>query len=147
MSISQDKNIVRPKVGVGLFLVRENKEILLAKRTASHGQGQFAGIGGHLENGESFEECIMRELREEARDDLIIDNLRFLCLSNITSYPPNHYVDIGMTAVYISGKAQVMEADKIENWNWYSIENLPSPLFGSTEKYLNSFKSDIKYFS
>lgn len=136
-----ESNLERPKVGVGLFLVRNNNEILLAKRTASHGSGQYAGVGGHLENGESFEECIRREFLEEARSDLVFSDLRFLCLTNITKYAPKHYVDIGMTANYVSGKAEVLEPTKIESWDWYPLDNLPSPLFGSTGLYLQAYKS------
>lgn len=136
-----DIRLERPKVGVGLFLVRDNKEILLAKRTASHGIGQYAGVGGHLENGESFEDCILREFHEEAGTDLIFKDLRFLCLSNLTKYAPQHYVDIGMTANYVSGKAQVLEPNKIEAWDFYPIDNLPSPLFGSTQLYVQAYKS------
>ena len=145
MSEQNEELIGRPKVGVGLFLINENNEILLAKRSSSHGTGEYAGVGGHLENGETFEECILRELKEEAGNDLVVKNLKFLCLTNITQYAPKHYVDIGMTAQYVSGKAQVLEPTKIESWNWYPIDNLPQPLFGSTQLYVEAYKTGSKY--
>lgn len=51
----------RPEVGVGLLIVKDDL-ILLGKRLASHGTGSYGGPGGHLEHGESIEDCILREL-------------------------------------------------------------------------------------
>jgi 8-oxo-dGTP diphosphatase len=53
------------KVGVGLMIVKDGK-ILLGKRKDSHGKGEFAAVGGHLEHLESFEAGILRELAEDA---------------------------------------------------------------------------------
>jgi len=69
----------RPQVGVGLLIVKGNK-VLLGKRKGSHGEGEHAGPGGHLELGETIEECVLRELAEEAGPNIKIKNLRFLCL-------------------------------------------------------------------
>src|SRR3989344_1839312 len=86
---------LRPKVGVGVVIVKEGK-ILLGKRRGAHGAGQYAGPGGHLEHLESIENCAKREVLEET--GLEIDNIRFLCLSNLKVYAPKHYVDIGVIA-------------------------------------------------
>ena len=48
-------NVERPKVGVGVMVFKDGK-ILLAKRKGSHGAGEYAFPGGHLEFGESFEQ-------------------------------------------------------------------------------------------
>jgi len=59
----------RPKVGVGLLLIKQGK-ILLGKRKNAHGEGEWAGAGGHLELLESFEEGVRRELAEGVGKDL-----------------------------------------------------------------------------
>ncbi|MCA9327773.1 NUDIX domain-containing protein, partial [Candidatus Saccharibacteria bacterium] len=45
----------RPQVGIGVFIIKDG-QILLGRRKGSHGKGEYALPGGHLENGESFEE-------------------------------------------------------------------------------------------
>ncbi len=55
----------RPLVGVGVMLVRDGR-VLLARRRGSHGDGSYSWCGGHLELGESFEDCAIREVREES---------------------------------------------------------------------------------
>jgi 8-oxo-dGTP diphosphatase len=133
-----DKN--RPQVGVGLIIIKGNK-VLLGKRKGSHGHGEYASTGGHLENGETLEECIMRELREEAGPDIQIKNLRFVRLINLRKYAPKHYIDIGFIAEWKSGEPKVMESDKKESWDWYDMDNLPSPLFGTVEAYIDAYKT------
>lgn len=135
----------RQKVGVGLLLLKGNS-ILLGVRKGSHGQGEYSLAGGHLEYGESFEECALRELREEAGLSIKVTSPEFLCVTNLRKYPPNHYIDIGMYSQWISGEPQNIEPDKRVSWKWYSLDNLPSPLFGCTENYLEAYKTGRVYF-
>ena len=136
----------RPQVGVGLLLIKDGK-ILLGKRKAAHGMGEYAGFGGHLEGLESFEEGLLRELGEEGGTEIKVRNLRFLCVTNLRKYAPKHYVDIGMVAEWVSGEPQVMEPDKIESWEWHDINDLPEPLFGVIGNYVAAYKTGKTYFN
>ncbi len=69
-----------PRVGIGIILFNSKNEILLGKRISSHGESTYGNPGGHLEFGETFEECIIREVLEET--NLIIKNLEFLAVTN-----------------------------------------------------------------
>ena len=135
----------RPKVGVGAFVLKGGK-LLLGKRLSkdNHGDGEYCGPGGHMEFGETLEECAARETREEA--GIEIQNIRFLCLSNILVWKGKHYIDIGMIADWKSGEPQVLEPEVRENWGWYDFENLPSPLFGNEAAYIEAYKTGKHYF-
>ncbi|HEY1645202.1 MAG TPA: NUDIX domain-containing protein [Candidatus Saccharimonadales bacterium] len=135
----------RPQVGIGIFLIKGNS-LLLAKRKASHGISEYATPGGHLELNESFEDCVYRELAEEAGVDIKIKKPKLLCVTNLRKYKPKHYVDIGMLAEWVSGEAKRMEPDKKEAWDWYDLDSLPSPLFGCEENYLEAHKTGRVYF-
>lgn len=51
----------RPGVGLGVFVIHPDGErILVGKRLVKDGHGQWALPGGHLEFGESFEDCAKR---------------------------------------------------------------------------------------
>ena len=136
----------RPQVGLGLLVIKDDK-MLLGKRIGSHGAGEYGGPGGHLENGESFEDCILRELAEEAGTGFKVKNLGFLCLTNLTKYAPKHYVDIGMVAEWESGEPVVMEPHKLESWDWYETDALPDPLFGIVPNYIEAHKTGRVYFN
>jgi len=134
-----------PKVGIGLLIVKDD-EILLGKRKGSHGEGLYGGTGGHLEHGESFEACALRELAEEAGSSIKVKNLGFLCLTNFKDHLPKHYVDIGLVAEYVSGEPEVMEPDRVESWGWFNINHLPSPLFEVEVNYIEAYKTGRTYF-
>lgn len=134
------------KVGVGVFIVRGNK-ILLGKRKNAHGDGEYAGAGGHLEYLETFEETALRELAEEMGDNIKVKNIRLLSVTNLRKYKPKHYIDIGMLAEWVSGEPKVMEPHKIDYWEWFDIDDLPEPLFGTIPNYVEAYKTGKVYFN
>ena len=136
-----------PKVGVGILILKGNQTIL-GKRCGSHGAGEYGGAGGHMENGESFEEAILREISEEFGSHFKIKNLRFSCVTNLRKYAPRHYIDIGMLAEWESGEPKVMEPDKVEKWEWFDIDNPPprEDSFGCLHNYIEAYKTGKVYF-
>lgn len=117
----------RPKVGVSALLIKGN-QVLFGKRKNAHGAGSWCYPGGHLEYGESWEECVRREVSEEVGVE--VGNIRFGAITNdIFENEQKHYITICMLADYISGDVKVLEPDKLEEWGWYTWDNLPSPLF------------------
>lgn len=133
----------KPKVGIGILIFRDNK-ILLGKRRGSHGDGEYAFPGGHLEYMESFEDCAKREIAEECGVE--VKNIRFHLLANLTKYAPKHYVHIGMIADWKSKEPEVLEPDKCESWAWYNIDELPSPLFEACKLSIDAYKTNNNYF-
>ena len=131
------------KVGIGILVFREGK-VLLGQRKSSHGDGEYGGLGGHQEHGESFEACARREAREEA--GIEIDNLRFLSLMNLKTYLPKHYIDIGLVADWTSNEPQTLEPHKCSGWDWYDLDDLPSPLFGPMPAYFEAYRTGRMYF-
>ncbi len=133
----------KPKVGIGIMIVKNNK-VLLGLRKGSHGEGEYAFPGGHLEYMESFEACARREVREEC--SIEIDNIRFQFLANITKYAPKHYVHIGLVADWKRGESKVLEPEKCESWGWYKIDNLPEPTFEFAKIAIESYKTGKLYY-
>lgn len=133
----------KPKVGVGVMIFRGGK-ILMGKRKGSHGEGEYSFPGGHLEYMEGFEECAQRETFEET--GIKIKNIKFLGVSNVVKYVPKHYVNIKFTAEWESGEPKVCEPDKFENWEWYGLDNLPTPIFKFAEQMINLYKSGKNYY-
>jgi len=132
------------KVGVGLFILKDGK-VLLGKRKNAHGSDQYAGPGGHLEYGETAEQTALREIAEEC--GIKVKNLKMLCVSDLLTYFPKHYVDIGFSAEWESGEPEVLEPEKCESWGWYDIDNLPGEPFGCLTAYIESYKTGKKYFT
>jgi 8-oxo-dGTP diphosphatase len=131
-----------PRVGIGIMIVKDGK-VLVGKRKGSHGAGEYSFPGGHLEYMESFEVCALREIEEEC--GVVIKNLRFLVLTNTKAYAPKHYVHIGFVADWESGEPEVREPDRYESWDWYGLDELPSPLFKTIPDMLDAYHNGVYY--
>lgn len=133
---------LRPKVGIGVMILKEGK-VLLGKRKKSHGTGEYAFPGGHLEYMEGLEACARREVLEET--GIEIQNIRFSFVGNLKKYAPKHYVHIGFVAEWKSGDPVVLEPEKCESWGWYELHALPTPLFELVEVSISSYKSGCAF--
>ena len=75
--------------------------------------------GGHLEWGETFEECAKREVREETGIELI--RCEFLSAANgLALDEDHHYVMIYMLATDWEGEAKQME-EANGPWEWHPV--------------------------
>lgn len=140
-----DAGKARPMVGVSLLVVKDDT-ILLSRRKGSHGAGEYATPGGHLELRETPTECAYRELSEECGAQFRVTRPHFLCATNMMEYPPKHYLDVGMISHWVSGEPEVMEPDKAEAWEWHSIDHLPDGLFVAVNSLVTAFHTGQPYF-
>lgn len=94
-------------------------EILLA-RNQRHPAGFFSVLAGFVEPGESLEECIHREVREEV--GIEIKDIQYF---GSQPWPFPNSLMIAFTAKYASGAIQV-EEEEIAEASWYKANALPS---------------------
>lgn len=133
---------LHPRVGLGAYVRRDGK-LLFGQRKGAHGTGTWCVPGGHLEMGESWEECARREVMEETGLD--ITNVRFMGATNDIYGPEKHYVTISMMADAPEGEARVMEPDKFEKWGWFAQGEYPEPLFLSTRNFLENGYNPLNF--
>lgn len=102
--------------------------MLLMRRANTHGAGSWSTPGGHLDIGESPEECAVREVREEVGVD--IGDVRFLGVTNdVFEVEQRHYITIWMEADLIAGTAAVVAAHEMSEVAWFPAASLPAELF------------------
>lgn len=133
----------RPRVGIGIMVIKEGK-VLLGKRKGAHGESEYGWPGGHMEYMESFEETARREVMEET--GIEIENIKFLRLYNLKEYAPKHYVDVGLMADWKSGEPKVMEPEKCSGWEWYDMDEMPSPLFAPIPSFIEAYKTGKNFW-
>jgi 8-oxo-dGTP diphosphatase len=126
-------------VGVAV-LVRRGEQVLLTHRKGSHGAGTWAPPGGHLDMGESFEDCAIREVREETA--VTISEPRFLAVTNdVFVDEGRHYATIWMEARIEAGieagEARVNSPREMSELGWFDWDDLPLPRFLAFENYLD----------
>ncbi|PHM63682.1 nucleotide triphosphate diphosphatase NUDT15 [Xenorhabdus ishibashii] len=116
-------------VGVGVIITNDKGEILLGKRTSQHAP-YWSIFGGHVDPGESFEECAIREIKEEI-DLTIHDPKVYGICNNLETYREEgkHTVSVCLLAQYAGGEPKLMEPDKCEQLMWCDPDHLPEPHF------------------
>jgi NAD+ diphosphatase len=101
-----------------IVLVRRGDERLLVRKT-EWPAGRYSLISGFLEFGESLEECVRREVREEA--GLEVTNIRYV---GSQSWPFPSQQMIGFVADYAGGLLKLDEAE-LEDGRWFNKDSMP----------------------
>ncbi len=102
-----------------LVLIWRNDEILLA-RSHTFPPGRYNILAGFVEPGETVEETVVREVKEEV--GIEIKNLRYVA-SQPWPFPSN--LMFGFTAEHAAGNICI-DQEELDDAQWFSIDNLPS---------------------
>jgi len=120
----------KPQVGTAMIITKEDK-VLLMKRKGSHGKGTWSTPGGHLEFGETLEECAAREAKEEVGVEVI--DVRFRAVTNdIFEETGKHYITVWMEGKPV-GEPFIAAEREVEEIGWFAWDSLPEPLFLTLE--------------
>ncbi|PZW71398.1 NAD+ diphosphatase [Pseudomonas sp. URMO17WK12:I1] len=113
-----------------IVLVTRGDEVLLA-RSPRFVSGVYSTLAGFVEAGESVEQCVAREVREEVGVE--VRNIRYQGSQN---WPFPHSLMLGFHADYAGGDI-VLQEEEIEDARWFSIHALPPlPASRSIARYL-----------
>jgi 8-oxo-dGTP diphosphatase len=142
------EEIKRPKIGIGIMIENKKGELLLGLRHGSHGEGEWCFPGGHVEFGESLEEAIRREVREET--DMEVGKIELISVADEMRYiatDGKHFVNIGFKAEYIGGEPKLKEPHKYKEWQWYKPNELPPNLLEGVVLMLKNYQAGKVYQS
>ncbi|MBV8083769.1 MAG: NUDIX hydrolase [Chloroflexi bacterium] len=130
-------------VGCAALIFDDAGRVLLIRRADS---GQWAGVGGLMDLGETVEETVRREVREEV--GLEITDLRLLgVVSGPDAYYrfPNgdesHTVGIVHTA-RVSGGSLALQPTEVLEARWFSLDDLPENLTIRTVRCLQMYRGE-----
>lgn len=113
-----------------ITLVTRGDEILLA-RSARFNSPMFSTLAGFVEAGESVEECVIREVREEV--GVQVGKLTYVASQ---AWPFPNSLMLGYHAEYLGGEI-VPEEGEIAEARWFHVSELPMmPPPASISRYL-----------
>jgi 8-oxo-dGTP pyrophosphatase MutT (NUDIX family) len=90
--LTRDLSLSQPsaRVGVAVLIIRDGR-VLLIRRSGSHGAGSWATPSGHLDFGETPEQCGIREAHEETGVE--VADLTFMAITNhLFEIEQKHYI-------------------------------------------------------
>jgi NAD+ diphosphatase len=112
-------NMVWPKTAPAIIVAVTKGDKLLLGHNRMFPEGMYSIIAGFVEMGETFEQCVRREVFEET--GIKVKNIKYF---GSQPWPfPNSYM-IGFTAEYLEGEIKV-DNDEIIDAKWFSKEEVP----------------------
>ncbi|MDF2674228.1 MAG: Zn-finger containing pyrophosphohydrolase [Clostridiales bacterium] len=115
-----------PRISPAIIVAVINKDKLLLAHNSRFVEKRYSVIAGFVEPGETFEECVVREVKEEV--GIEVKSIKYF---SSQPWPFPDSVMIGFTAEYAGGE---IKEDGIEilDAGWYGADELPmTPSGGS----------------
>lgn len=112
-------HIVWPKTAPAIIVAVTKGDKLLLAHNSMFPQGMYSVLAGFVEMGETFEQCVKREVFEET--GIMVGNIKYF---GSQPWPfPNSYM-IGFTAEYLEGEIKV-DQNEILDAKWFTREEIP----------------------
>jgi len=114
-----------PRISPAIIVRIERGEQILLARGPNSRPGMYSHVAGFVEPGESLEETVVREVREEV--GIEVTNVRYF---GSQPWPFPNSLMVGFVADYAGGELRLQEAE-VEDAAWFSVDEMPivsSPL-------------------
>ncbi len=108
-----------PRLAPAIIVLVERGNQLLLARSRHFMPGMYSVLAGFVEPGESLEEAVVREVKEEV--GIEIKDIKYF---GSQPWPFPHSLMIGFTATYAGGQIS-LDDKEIEDAAWYTVEKLP----------------------
>lgn len=129
-------------VGVGAAIFDKDGKLFIAKRgkKARNERDKWEIPGGSVEFGETFEQAIKREIKEELDIEIEVLELLGIC-DHIIPDEKQHWVSPTYICRIIKGKPKILEPEKCEEIGWFTLEEAEQlPLSIITKHDISLFK-------
>ncbi len=108
-----------PRLAPAVIVAVTRGDRILLARAHYHPPGRFSVLAGFVEPGETLEECLRREVKEEVGID--VQNIRYF---GSQPWPFPHSLMIAFTCEYAGGEL-VLEEEEIAAAGWFTAGDLP----------------------
>lgn len=102
--------LIHKQVGVAVISNQQGKILIDRRKTEGEMGGLWEFPGGKIEAGETVEECIKREIKEELDLEIIVGDRLTTITHNYKTFDVTLYVH---NCRYLSGKPEPLECEEI----------------------------------
>lgn len=117
------------KTATVIYLIRDNKEVLLPWKTRKVGAGKRNGYGGKQDEGESLRACTVRELFDESGAGIVVKEEDLIPRARISFFNPGNDEEIPnfdvvfYVAHEFSGEAS--STNEMSEPKWFPLHDVP----------------------
>jgi 8-oxo-dGTP diphosphatase len=132
-----------------LILIKEGKILLQRRFNTGYMDGSYSLPAGHLDKGETFTQCIVRETKEEIGIDIKPEDTKVAHLMHRFSGAEwgdeGYRIDVFFTSDKWSGEPKIMEPDKSDDLFWFDLDKLPDNMIPYVKQAIDCIKNKTFY--
>lgn len=129
-----------------LFLIKENKILLLRRFNTGFEDGNYSLVAGHVDLNETFSQAIIRESKEEIGIKINSKKLKFVhALHRRNKKNNEERIDVYFLLNEWTGKITNKEPHKCDDLKWFGIDKLPKNIIPSVKQAIQDIKNK-KYY-
>lgn len=123
-------------------------KLLLGKRSdnARDEHGRWDPGGGGVKHGQSIEDNLKRELKEEY--DVIPKKIDFIgyfdAFRESSEGLPTHWLAMCFAVLVDPNDVKINEPDMIDEIGWFTLDDLPDPLHSQFKKFFSLYEARLK---
>jgi 8-oxo-dGTP diphosphatase len=130
---------------VYLVLIKDGKILLIRRYQTGYEDGNYSMVAGHVEQGETMRQALVREAMEEAGVGVKQEDLRLLLTMHRVAEQGNERVDIFFATDIWEGEPKNMEPQKCDEMKWFELSDLPKNTIPYIRKSIECFKGGTRY--
>ena len=126
------------------YIEQDGKYLMLHrnKKKDDINKNKYIGIGGHLEHGETPEECIVRETLEETGlklENPVLRGMITFVMDEVTEHSFLYTCDAFSGSIHVctEGELEWIEKDKVLEVPLWEGDKIFLPLLGTEERFFN----------
>lgn len=130
-----------------LVFLNGTKTLLLRRYNTGYEDGNYSLVAGHVDPGETFTECIIREAEEEAGIFVEAKDLevKHVMHRNSGMNENNERVDVFFVVKKWKGEVINKELNKCDDLSWFDINNLPENIIPCVRHALTCMANNVFY--
>lgn len=135
------------RLAVYLMLERDGKVFMLRRANTGYHDGDYGLIQGHVDGGETAEEAMSREAKEEIGIDVRPEDMQVVYVQHgpAENEPDEEYLCVYMKCTRWEGEPANLEPDKCDDIGWFSRDALPANTIPNVVVALNDIKNKVFY--
>lgn len=129
------------RCAVHVFLIKNNKLLMLRRNNTGWRDGEYGLPSGHLENNESVISGIIREAKEEAGVVIKEEDLRMVhVMHRRVNYD---YLDIYFVSTKWQGEPFIAEKHKANDLQWVDFDKFPENTLENVKKAFENYQKGV----
>ena len=129
-----------------LVLMKGNQVLLLRRFNTGYEDGNYSMVSGHVDGGETFTACIIREAGEEAGIVLVPENVHVAhVMHRKVTDEELERVDVFFVAEKWSGEITNKEPHKCDDLSWFDVHDLPGNVISYVRQAIECITQNIHY--